>query len=258
MLSPYLFSVFLLLFAASCGQQKYETFNESRFGEILAKEIFAGNTDLPILDTLKYHDEYAYLQKMILKVEQSHLLAVNRSHQWRVIIIKDNDVENIVSAPGGVLMIFTGLIQMSKTPGELLFSMAHSMLHAIEGHSFKLLSDEFGSGLLNKVSSGRNTHVVPSLVNALITVNYTWNQEVMADSGGMEVIKKLTGSAKAFSDYYLSQDEEGLDEDFPNFISTHVQNPYRKKHLKQWNSSENYTIPPQELSDFLLFKAKFR
>lgn len=257
MRSPYLFMVFFLLFAASCSRQRYETFNESQFGEILAKEIFAGNTDLPILDTLKHHEEYAYLKKMIHEVEQSQLLSVNQTKHWRIIIIKDNDVENIVSAPGGVLMIFTGLIQMSKTPGELLFSIAHSMVHSREGHSFKLLSDEFGSGLLNRVSSGRNTHVVPGLVNALMTVNYTGNHEAMADSGGMEVIKKLTGSEKAFTDFYLSQNEEGLDEDFPNFISTHVQNPYRKKHLKQRISPENYIISVLELSDFLTFKAKF-
>lgn len=258
MRSGMFFVLATLNFTFSCHQQKSENFNESAFGLILIHEIFVGNTDLPFVDTLKFGDEYNYLNVMVSQVRESGMLPLSPSMQWRVCLVKDNDVENIVSAPGGVLIVFTGLIQASKSPYELLFAIAHAMVHAADGHSFELLSGEFGPGLLDRVSAGKNTHVIPNLVNALITINYSKQQEERADSVGLEVVKKYSNTSKPFSDFYYSQDDEGLEEDFPNFISTHGNNRFRKKHGMERSDSVDYKISPQELSQFLIFKSKFR
>jgi len=80
--------------------------------------------------------------------------------KWEFNLVKDTTV-NAFCMPGGKVVVYEGILPMTKTEGGLAVVMGHEIAHAVAKHSNERLSQQmmasFGSGLADVLLSNKST-----------------------------------------------------------------------------------------------------
>jgi metalloendopeptidase OMA1, mitochondrial len=76
--------------------------------------------------------------------------------EWEVRVVRDKQA-NAFCLPAGKIVVFTGILPVAKTEGQLATVLAHEIAHALAHHSSERLAAEKaqGGGVLRKLSFNR-------------------------------------------------------------------------------------------------------
>jgi len=128
---------------------------------------------------------------------------------YHVGIIKNNDI-GAVSAPGGYILITTGLLKACRCEAELAGVLAHEIAHISRSHGLSILRKKMKKGMPTaflKAASGGDSDMLSSAIGALTgytTFAYGRGEEFEADRYGAQIMYRTGYNPHAFVDFVSS------------------------------------------------------
>ncbi len=119
-----------------------------------------------------------------------------KNYSWEFNLVKDNQV-NAWCMPGGKIVVYEGLLPVTKDEASLAIVMGHEIAHAVARHSAERLSnaykEQYGAAALSALLSGAGVssgwQQLASLAHqyggALFTSGFSRKQESEADHMGL-------------------------------------------------------------------------
>ncbi|MHA4896538.1 M48 family metallopeptidase [Pedobacter sp. PWIIR3] len=153
-----------------------------------------------------------------------------KDYQWEVNVVQNKEL-NAWCMPGGKIVVYTGILPVTKDDAGLATVLGHEIAHAIAGHSAERMSQQMvsqGLGTLGNVATANNPKR-QSVFNTLYGVgaplamlSYGRNQELEADRLGL-IFMAMAGynpqNAVAF--WQRMSSASGSGQKPPEFLSTH-------------------------------------
>lgn len=153
-----------------------------------------------------------------------------KDYKWEVNVVQSKEL-NAWCMPGGKIVVYTGLLPVTKDDAGLATVMGHEIAHAIAGHSAERMSQQMvaqGVGVLGNVATANNEkkqsvfNTLYGVGTPLVMLSYGRNQELEADRLGL-IFMAMAGynpqSAIAFWQRMAAASQSGQKP--PEFLSTH-------------------------------------
>lgn len=153
-------------------------------------------------------------------------------HRYRWLVVDKNEM-NAFAAPGGVVVVYSGLLKGTDTPEEAAGVIAHEVAHAELRHGLqgmvKSLGLQAGAALLLGDWSGA---VLSDVTTSLLEMKFSREAETQADTEGLRrlVAAKINPDGMArFMDKLAAQSQGGTP---PALLSTHPASQDRATQLR--------------------------
>ena len=144
-------------------------------------------------------------------------------YQYQLYVMPNEQV-NAFAAPGGHIVVFTGLIKRTKTPEELAGVIAHEMEHAENRHGTRAIFRSLSFWALVSLVTGDANATIVQLAGTLVQLRYSRDDEAEADRGAMERMQQARldpdGMIRAFR--MLEREAADLPRGL-QYLSTHPQ-----------------------------------
>jgi Zn-dependent protease with chaperone function len=168
------------------------------------------------------------VEAIVLRLESA---IRERPFEFRV-KIQNNPQVNAFAAPGGLIVVHTGLIKESGSAEELAGVLAHEMAHVTRRHSMRQLI--YAGGLIPLVGQLTGQPDAAALVQGLgqlSELKFSRTQEEEADHVGFDTLvaaRISTGGMARFFDRLARADGVA-----PSFLSTHPSSANRATALRE-------------------------
>ena len=199
---------------------------ETRLGEAVQQSIRA---QLPLVDDTQLN---SYIQAL-----GDHLLAgAPEPHiPFTFLIARDPSV-NAFAATGGVIVVYSGLIETAHSEAELAAVMAHEIAHVTQRHIARTLEENQRMSLatmlaaLSGIALSANAPQIGSAMTAGAVAGSLQNQlnfsrafEREADSIGIDILARAGYQPEAMADFFarLARTESPSDANIPELLRTH-------------------------------------
>jgi predicted Zn-dependent protease len=146
---------------------------------------------------------------------------VDSPYTFRWVLVDDPQV-NAMAAPGGYIIVFSGLMDRAETPEELAGVLAHEVQHVVLRHSVRGLIRSLGwRVILGLLFSGAGDFGAPvaTWVERLGGLQFSRQQEAEADAAGLQLLQKAAIDPHGMATFFAKL-AEGTREP-PAFLSTH-------------------------------------
>lgn len=138
------------------------------------------------------------------------------------VFVVDSPTVNAVSLPGGLIVIYTGLIQRMQSPEQLEAVLAHEVAHATHQDPMHALEREMGIAALLTIAGGRSDAVTMRLIRRLISSGYSRKQEADADKEAIRLLTTTDIDPAALAESLRRIRKEGSpDNSLLQYLSTH-------------------------------------
>lgn len=116
-----------------------------------------------------------------------------KNYKWEVNVVESKEL-NAWCMPGGKIVVYTGILPVTKDDAGLATVMGHEIAHAIAGHSAERMSQQMvaqGAGTLGNVALANNSksqsifNTLYGVGTPLVMLKYSRNQELEADKLGL-------------------------------------------------------------------------
>ena len=118
------------------------------------------------------------------------LAAPNQPYNFRI-YVHPSKMVNAMALPGGTIVVFQGLINITETPEELAGVLAHEFQHVLKRHSTRSLVRSEAINLFGLIISGNSdsmTNVILQAGGILEHLRYSRKLETQADAEGMKMM----------------------------------------------------------------------
>ena len=197
---------------------------EDKLGKSVADE-FVKN-----MDECKDPALTAALGDIIAKLNAA---APEHPYEFKVYIVK-NDMLNAFAAPGGHIIVFSGLIEETERAEELAGVLAHEMQHVLLKHSTKSIFQALSTSVIISLVTG-DVGAAAQIIQALGSLNYSREHEVEADMEGLDLMVAAGIDPKGMVEFFNTMDE--VVGDMPEsmrYVSTH---PLTKERIERLNNA---------------------
>lgn len=159
-------------------------------------------------------------------------LTTGSVHRYRWYVAERPDV-NAFAAPGGVVVVFSGLIRSAASAEELAGVLAHEVAHAELRHSLRGMVKSLGLRALVSLLSGDATgSVFTDAATRLTELRFSREAEREADADGLRRLLAARIDPKGMIRFYEKlADEKKLAT--PPLLSTHPASGERLERLRQ-------------------------
>jgi len=187
------------------------------FEDQLGKAVVAG-----IVREGKLCDD-AGARELVDKVVARLEAAMPKSpYKFEVQVVQNPQV-NALAAPGGHIVVFSGLIAKMENPEQLAAVLAHEMQHVVQRHSMKSLVRSVGLQAVLSLVVG-DPGVLGGLAGNLTVLHFMRSDEERADDGALDTLLEAgidpVQMQKAFENLAKAS-EGGADFDPLKYLSTH-------------------------------------
>jgi Zn-dependent protease with chaperone function len=192
-------SIVFLVFGLSIASEKAVEYiphsAEASLGEITAKSILSGRQELksgPLYDAVK-------------KIWDATLKGVSSSPWEFRLYVANSSMVNALAAPGGHVVVFTGLLEKLESPEELAGILAHEMQHALKRHGLKNLIKRAGVSVSLGIilgDTGMLGELFKTFGGQLLTMSYSRDAEREADRGAIEILQAADIDPTQFPNFF--------------------------------------------------------
>jgi len=210
--------------AASFAAAKVPPSVEDRLGAAFVKELAGAMEECASPETV------ASVAAITGVLEEA---ASPQPYRFRVYILKD-DMVNAFAAPGGHIVIFSGLIEATQTPEELAGVLSHEMEHVLLRHSTEGIFQDISTGMLMTLLLG-NPDGVSGAARALGNMSHSRAREEEADREGAGLLVRAginPGGMISFFERLGKAGGEGDAMEIFRYFSTHPLTGERIEYLK--------------------------
>lgn len=166
---------------------------------------------------------------------------VKQSNNWEVVVF-DSPQVNAFALPGGHIGVYTGLLEVAKTPSQLAAVMGHEIVHVTASHSNERLSQSklTDMGLQVTDYALQNQEYKDLTMQALglgvqygIALPYGRTQESEADIVGLELMAKAGFDPEESVTLWQNMAAASSGQQPPELLSTHPSHSTRIKDLRK-------------------------
>lgn len=151
----------------------------------------------------------------------------NKSYKFKF-FIRETDEVNAFAAPGGYLVVNTGLIDLSKSDDELAGVIGHEIGHVLHRDTMRRLLHSSGLGICLAIITGGTVNdksirvLIPALQH-LENLSFSRNQEAAADKLSVELALKAGYKPDAMAALFkrMEKDSLGIPKEALALISSH-------------------------------------
>ncbi|MEO8360972.1 MAG: M48 family metallopeptidase [Vicinamibacteria bacterium] len=203
--------------------------------------MFEGET-VGSKDTVSENEATRAVQQIVNRLKDAN---PDKRFDFKVTVLRNKDV-NAFAAPGGSLVVYTGLLAEAGSAEEVAGVLAHEMAHATRRHSVRQLI--YGAGLIPLMGMAIGHPDASDLfknASQLSELRFSRAQEEDADQTGFDTLVaagiRTDGMARFFD--RLARNEGPT----PSFISTHPSSGDRAAAIRQRTESLASSVKPQPL-----------
>lgn len=141
-------------------------------------------------------------------------------YKFRIHVV-ENGAVNAFALPGGHLVIFSGLLDITERPEEVAGVLAHEMEHVLMRHTTKGIFQELSTKMLFSVVTG-DIYGAANAVNTLGSLRFSRLNEEEADLKGQGLLMKANINPAGMLDFFARMND--LDGEMPKrltYLSTH-------------------------------------
>ena len=153
----------------------------------------------------------------------------------RILVVDDATV-NAFAAPGGYIVVFRGLLELTGSAEELAGVLAHEVQHILQHHVTRLLLEHASTGLLLTALTGDvSGAMVFGLESARLlgTLQHRRQHEAEADVAGLQLLLAAAVDPSGMVTLFEHLHEEGQNAPrFLHYLSTHPNTTQRIATLK--------------------------
>jgi predicted Zn-dependent protease len=153
-------------------------------------------------------------------------------YTFRWLLVDDATV-NAAAAPGGRVVVFTGLVAATETPEELAGVLAHEAEHVVLRHSLRAMVRGLGLRATLAVvlsGSGELGGLMASMAEQLGTLQFSRRQESEADAAGVRLLESAGIDPRGMESFFEQlAAEQGVP---PAFLSTHPASAERARRVQ--------------------------
>lgn len=158
-------------------------------------------------------------------------------------ILVDSPQVNAMAAPGGFVIVFTGLLRRAQSAEEVAGVLAHEVQHVVLRHSLRGLVRNLGWRVtLSLLLSGAGDLGAPvaAWAEQLGSLRFSRDQETEADEHGVRLLRQAGIDPRGLATFFerLSQDKA----EPPAFLSTHPASDGRAARVRAWIG--DFQAPP--------------
>lgn len=160
--------------------------------------------------------------------------------------VVESEMVNAFALPGGVIVVYTGLITQSEHPEQVAGVLAHEMAHATKRHGLQRVSQSLGLAAAASLLLGDVDGIVVlgAELFQLATINsYSRDQETEADTEGVRMLHAAAIDPLGLAQFFEVMKEHGAE--LPGglaWISTHPEHDARIMNVR----SQMAALGPQE------------
>ncbi|MBI3596866.1 MAG: M48 family metallopeptidase [Nitrospirae bacterium] len=184
------------------------------------------------------------IEQIVKRLDQA---APSHPYTFRVMLVTD-PVVNAFAAPGGYIVVFSGLLEKSRQPEELAGVLAHEMQHVIRRHGTKAVFRDLSTSILIAALVGDTSGVTSAAMKGAKTLSglsYSRKNEEEADTLGMEMIQKARIDPHGMVGFFETvQKEYGREPEFFRYFSTHPNTSDRIRRLSAMADRAAYKPVP--------------
>ena len=112
-----------------------------------------------------------------------------RPYDFRLFVVRDSQV-NAFAAPGGFVVVNSGLVAVPATPEQFAGVLAHEIQHVVHRHSTRAVIREAPLRLaLSALSDGSGVETAAEVLGTLGALRYQRDDETEADREGMRLLE---------------------------------------------------------------------
>jgi beta-barrel assembly-enhancing protease len=191
------------------------------------------------------------VQKVGQKVIQNSI-ANKGPWKFQFHLLKDPKTINAFALPGGQIFITLGLFNKLSTEAQLAGVLGHEAGHVIQRHAAQQMSkSQLGQFLVLATGvgadeRGQQAAMLASLVNQMIQLRYGRQDELEADSWGLDLMKSAGYTPKAMVEVMKILAEAGGSGRSPEMLQSH---PYPEKRIEQINAYLEKNPPDRSLTE---------
>lgn len=156
-------------------------------------------------------------------------------YRFNVLVVQSEAI-NAIALPGGRIIVFSGLLELTDRPEELAGVLAHEMQHITKKHATKAIIQNLSTSLLLYAATGSSigARQAGNAANSLMLMKYSRALEEEADISGAKLLMRANVDPSGISSFFekLSAKERGT-EIFMRYTSSHPRNAERIKYLKE-------------------------
>ncbi len=178
----------------------------------------------------------------------ARLTADGRGGRYRYhVTVVDDSLVNALAAPGGEIVIFTGLIAQAAGPDELAGVLAHEIQHVVQQHGARGILRQIPLQLMVMMVSGgegiaTNATQLAARVGGL---RYQRRDESDADREGMRMLQAARVDPEGMINFFRKLAAEGGDAPrYLNYLSTHPNSEARMAALAELAEQHAFTAQP--------------
>jgi predicted Zn-dependent protease len=174
------------------------------------------------------------------------------------VYVLDSPTINAVSLPGGIIIVYSGLIRLLQAPEELAAILAHEMAHAMHQDAMHTLEREIGLAALFTLASGRSDALTTRLLRRLIRSGFSRQQELDADNEAARILGESDIDPGALAESLRRiQQLKGSDPAILQYVGTHPDLEFRIKVAETKSAAWAGRARPIDI-DWEKFRAQFR
>jgi Zn-dependent protease with chaperone function len=156
-----------------------------------------------------------------------------KDFEFRFEVVNDGSV-NAFAAPGGLVVVHTGLLAKASSADELVGVLSHEITHVTQRHSLRQMIYNLGLTTTLRWLLGVPDGVADTIAGAaadLSGLQFSRDQETSADVGGIELLQKARLPAAGLKSFFekMAQDQQAI----PAFLSTHPADEERAAMLQK-------------------------
>ncbi|GMV23277.1 MAG: hypothetical protein AMXMBFR57_32260 [Acidimicrobiia bacterium] len=149
------------------------------------------------------------------------------------VYVAQDATPNAFALPGGIIVVHTGLIEMTSTPEELAGVLAHEVQHVELRHSLRGLIKELGlRGVWAFVMGDIGGTLAGQAALELTSLQFSRDDEREADAYGFDALVRA-GINPAGMPAFFKTLSESTGTQVPAFLSTHPLSAEREEALRQ-------------------------
>lgn len=165
--------------------------------------------------------------------------------EFEVHVVKSPEV-NAFALPGGVIVVYTGLIEQAERPEQVAGVISHEIAHATLRHGLQRISQSLGLAAAVNLLIGdvQGIVVLGSQLFQLASINsYSRDQENDADAEGVRMLHAAAIDPLSLAQFFevLKQQDDGIPGGL-GWISTHPEHDARIIRIREQMSA----LPPQQ------------
>lgn len=146
--------------------------------------------------------------------------------------VAEDKAVNAFAMPGGIVVVFTGLIDATRRPEELAGVLAHEVQHVEQRHSLEALVKNLGlRGLWLLVTGDIGGGLLGQAALEVTSLSFSRAAEEEADREGFNTLVQNNIDPSGMADFFqILGDKEGASP--PPFLSTHPASGERRETLQ--------------------------